>query len=93
MRRKPKPEKICRRVWPIFIWRFCHQCGDDVRREWVWKFQRYSFRGFNSIFICMNCARDQESADGFAHRFIRKPPTALPPRPQGLKGPKGPKHI
>ena len=38
--------------WPLFMWKYCQECGYMVRREWVWRYEES--KNYTS-YICSKC--------------------------------------
>ncbi len=56
------------RVWPLFAWKQCMNCDDEVRREWLWRTYWHSCRHPSTLFrpvdliVCRRCAPTQAAA-------------------------------
>lgn len=80
MRPKEKGNELnLKRVFPLFLWCECKKCGNEFRREPMWRWVRLlPMQEFDYDYACLSCARTEEQAMKLANVpvFREKPPGA-----------------
>jgi len=86
MKRKPKYKYNVSKIWPIFLWYYCHVCDREFRREWGWRVKLPNKLNVNR-YVCINCAPNPKDAEINLHKIPGSRPVPPPGSPEiNIKG-------